>query len=173
MFGDLTSAITAKHIEGHLDGLTVDEVTLNAPPLSSSFSLCVGLRDEDVAFFCLICTEVQVLTFPSYSNVQAVSKQRLFVADYHDAYLPFVERINAQKDSKTYATRALFFLSSDETLKVLALELVLPPKTPGETKISKVVTPPADASKIDYYWECAKAHVLNNDIVAHQVFSHL
>jgi len=128
VYGDPKSAITAKHIEGHLDGLTVN---------------------------------------------QAVAKKKLFVADYHDSYLPFVERINAQKNSKTYGTRALLFLQGDETLKVLALELVLPPKTPGGAKVSKVVTPPTDTSKRDWYWECAKAHVLNNDIVAHQVFSHL
>jgi lipoxygenase len=103
-----------------------------------------------------------------------VSKKKLFVADYHDAYLPFVERINAQKDAKTYATRALFFLSGDETLKVIALELVLPPKTPGGEKKSRVFTPPKDFSIASIYvWQCARAHVANNDIVVHQVFSHL
>ncbi|KAG0603020.1 hypothetical protein M758_10G059600 [Ceratodon purpureus] len=127
-FGDPTSAITAHHIEGALEGFSVEE---------------------------------------------ALSKKKLFVADYHDAYLPFVERINAQKDAKTYATRALFFLSSDETLKVLALELVLPPTSPGGEKISKVFTPPKDYSAAKMYlWQCARAHVANNDIVAHQVFSH-
>ncbi|KAG0628128.1 hypothetical protein M758_1G003100 [Ceratodon purpureus] len=126
-FGDPTSAIAAHHIEGHLEGLSIE---------------------------------------------QALSEKKLFVADYHDAYLPFVERINAQENSKTYATRALFFLSSDDTLKVLALELVLPPQTPGGAKKSMVFTPPADTSKPDYLWETARAHVANNDIVAHQVFSH-
>jgi hypothetical protein len=127
IYGKATSAITADHIKGQLEGLTPE---------------------------------------------QAVAQKKLFVADYHDAYLPFVERINMQKNSKTYATRALFFLQPDETLKVLALELVLPPVVPGGAKKSKVVLPPADHTKVDWYWECAKAHVLNNDIVAHQVFSH-
>ncbi|KAG0557308.1 hypothetical protein KC19_11G118900 [Ceratodon purpureus] len=101
---------------------------------------------------------------------KAVSEKKLFVADYHDSYLPFVERINSQKDSKTYATRALFFLSANDQLKVLALELVLPPMA-GKPKLSLVFTPPNDTSK-DFIWQTARAHVANNDIVVHQVFSH-
>jgi lipoxygenase len=103
--------------------------------------------------------------------LQAVSEKKLFVADYHDAYLPFVERINALQDSKTYATRALFFLNEDETLKVVALELGLPATKDGVAKKARVFTPPAD-SKPDYIWLTARAHVANNDIVGHQVFSH-
>lgn len=98
-----------------------------------------------------------------------MSKKKLFVVDYHDAYMPFVERINAQECRATYATRSLFFLRNDETLKVLALELVIP----GEKKASRVFTPPEDTSKTDFLWECAKVHAQNNDITAHQVFSHL
>lgn len=102
-----------------------------------------------------------------------MSEKKIFVVDYHDAFLPFVTRINAQANSASYATRALLFLSSDETLKVIAIELVLPPTTPGGEKKSRVLTPPVDTSKVDYMWELAKAHVNNNDLTAHQVFSHL
>ena len=125
----------------------------------------------------------QLIARPPLTFVQAVSEKKLFVADYHDAFLPFVARINAQENSAQYATRAMFFLSSDGTLKVLALELVLPPKTPGGAKTSQVLTPPnpttdsntisANMSTEDYMWELAKAHVSNNDLTAHQVFSHL
>jgi lipoxygenase len=104
---------------------------------------------------------------------QAVSHKKLFVADYHDAFLPFIARINSQKDRAQYATRVLFFLRSDNTLKVLAIELVLPRETPDGEKISRVLTPPRDTSKTDYLWELAKVHVTNNDLSAHQVFSHL
>ena len=83
-----------------------------------------------------------------------------------------MERINALQDSKTYATRALFFLNKDEMLKVVALELVLPAAKDGVAKKARVFTPPADSSKPDYIWLTARAHVANNDIVAHQVFSH-
>lgn len=104
---------------------------------------------------------------------QAVSKKKLYVADYHDSFLPFLEDINKQDHARSYATRALFFLSKENTLKVLALELALPPKTPGGPLNSRVFLPPTGTSKVDYVWEAAKAHVSNNDISAHQVFSHL
>lgn len=126
-FGYPVSAITAEHIEGKLEGLSVEE---------------------------------------------AVENKKLFVADYHDAYLPFIERINKQENVRSYATRALCFLSKDQKLKILALELALPPKTAGGPLNARVFLPPTDTSKPDYLWEMAKAHVSNNDITAHQVFSH-
>ncbi|KAG0604154.1 hypothetical protein M758_10G149300 [Ceratodon purpureus] len=103
---------------------------------------------------------------------EAVSNKRLFVANYHDAFLPYVAKINEQLGAKTYATRALFFLASDQTLKTLALELALPGASPKDPLNARVFTPPTDTSKTDYVWEMAKAHVSNNDITAHQVFSH-
>lgn len=127
-FGCPVSAIKDSHIEGQLDGLSVEE---------------------------------------------ALSNKRLFVANYHDAFLPYVAKINEQANARSYATRALFFLASDQTLKTLALELALPGKTPKDPLNARVFTPPNDNSKIDYVWEMAKAHVSNNDITAHQVFSHL
>jgi len=114
-----------------------------------------------------------MLSLTFISCVQAVENKKLYVADYHDSYLPFLERINKQENARSYATRALFFLTKEQTLKVLALELVLPPKTPGEAPNARVFLPPTDTSKVDYVWETAKAHVSNNDITAHQVFSHL
>ena len=45
--------------------------------------------------------------------------------------------------------------------------------TTGEKK-SRVFTPPKDFFIASIYvWKCAKAHVANNDMVVHQVFSHL
>jgi len=82
-----------------------------------------------------------------------------------------VERINALPNSKTYASRVLFFLCKDETLKVLAIELVLPPKSAGGDKISRVFTPPEDPS--DKEWTLAKAHAINNEMTMHQAVSHL
>jgi hypothetical protein len=103
---------------------------------------------------------------------QAVSKKKLFVVDHHDVYLPLVESINARPNRKTYATRTLLFLSSDQTLKVLAIELVLPGSGGGKKK-ARVFTPPADSSKTDYVWELAKAHIMSNEMAVHQVTSHL
>lgn len=102
-----------------------------------------------------------------------MSKKKLFVVDYHDLFLPVVEKINAQPNCKTYASRTLLFLNGDETLKVLAIELVLP-GSGGSPKTARVFTPPADTSKkTDYVWELAKAHVMSNEMAAHQVISHL
>jgi len=103
---------------------------------------------------------------------QALSKKKLFVVDYHDVFLPVVERINAQPGKKTYASRTLLFLSGDETLKVLAIELVLS-SSGGAAKDARVFTPPSDTSKTDYLWELAKAHVMSNEMAVHQVTSHL
>lgn len=125
-YGYAESAIKAHHIEGKLEGLSVDE---------------------------------------------AVEGKRIFVVDFHDSYLPYCDRINAQDNARCYATRSLFFLKEDQTLETLALELALP--KPGNKIAARVFTPPADESKTDYLWEMAKAHVANNDITAHQVFSHL
>lgn len=92
--------------------------------------------------------------------------------DHHDTFLPWVERINAQPIGKSYASRVLYFLSADETLKVVAIELVLPPMK-GAEKVSRVYTPPKDTSKTDYIWEFAKAHAMSNEMTVHQSISHL
>lgn len=127
-FGSPESEISAAHIEGKLEGLTIE---------------------------------------------QALSEKKLFTVDHHDTFLPWVARINALENSKTYASRVLFFLSGDETLKVLAIELVLPPKTAGEDKISRVFTAPEDPTKKDWLWVLAKAHAINNEMTMHQAVSHL
>ncbi|ONK66147.1 uncharacterized protein A4U43_C06F4620 [Asparagus officinalis] len=41
---------------------------------------------------------------------QALEENKLYMLDFHDAYLPFIDRINAQDGRKAYATRTLFFL---------------------------------------------------------------
>jgi hypothetical protein len=127
-FGDALSAITAKHIEDRLEGLTVD---------------------------------------------QAVAQKKLFTLDYHDIYLPYVTRINAQKLGLMYATRTVLFLGKDGTLAPLAIELTLPPTKAGGNKISRVFTAPKpDQSETDQLWNLAKAHVLSNDSSFHEVISH-
>jgi len=104
---------------------------------------------------------------------QAVSKKKLFVVDYHDMYLPLVNQINAQPSFKTYASRTLLFKNDDDTLKVLAIELVLPPGHDGNPeKDARVFTPPPNSSRKDYVWELAKAHVMSNEMAVHQVVSH-
>lgn len=90
--------------------------------------------------------------------------------DYHDFYLPFLDRINALEDRKTYATRTLFFLTQMGTLKPLAIELTLPQKDPNIPS-KRVLIPPMDATS-NWLWQLAKAHVCSNDAGVHQLVHH-
>ncbi|KAF0891332.1 hypothetical protein E2562_009494 [Oryza meyeriana var. granulata] len=102
---------------------------------------------------------------------QAMDKAKLFIMDYHDVYLPFLDRINAIEGRKAYATRTIFFLTEAGTLKPIAIELSLPPTQPGEPGPSNVLTPPCDATS-NWLWMLAKAHVSSNDAGVHQLVNH-
>ncbi|KAM7476096.1 hypothetical protein LguiB_023339 [Lonicera macranthoides] len=101
---------------------------------------------------------------------QALEENKLFIVDYHDIYLPFLDRINALDGRKSYATRTLFFLSQVGTLKPIAIELSLPPSGPSSWS-KRVVTPPIDATS-NWMWQLAKAHVCSNDAGVHQLANH-
>ncbi|KAJ0461047.1 putative linoleate 13S-lipoxygenase [Helianthus annuus] len=101
---------------------------------------------------------------------QALDENKLFILDYHDIYLPFLEKINTQEDRKAYATRTIFFLTTMGTLKPIAIELSLPPI---DTNIpsKQVLTPPVDATT-NWLWRLGKAHVCSNDNGVHQLVHH-
>ncbi|XP_057978515.1 linoleate 13S-lipoxygenase 3-1, chloroplastic-like [Malania oleifera] len=101
---------------------------------------------------------------------QAIEKNKLFIVDYHDIYLPFLDGINAQDGRKAYATRTIFFLTELGTLKPVAIELSLPYAGPN-SRSNRVVTPPADATS-NWVWQLAKAHVCSNDAGVHQLVHH-
>ncbi|KAM0031937.1 Lipoxygenase 1 [Helianthus debilis subsp. tardiflorus] len=101
---------------------------------------------------------------------QALEENKLFIIDYHDIYLPFLDRINALDGRKAYATRTIFFLNPSGTLMPVAIELSLPQALPG-TESKRVVTPPADATS-SWLWQLAKAHVCSNDAGVHQLVHH-
>jgi len=101
---------------------------------------------------------------------QALDANRLYIVDYHDIYLPFLERINALDGRKSYATRTVFFLTSLGTLKPIAIELSLPPTGPNPNP-KRVVSPPVDATT-SWIWRLAKAHVCANDAGVHQLVHH-
>ncbi|KAJ7968563.1 Lipoxygenase [Quillaja saponaria] len=101
---------------------------------------------------------------------EALERNRLFILDYHDIYLPFLERINALDERKAYATRTIFFLTEMGTLKPIAIELTLP--LAGVCTISnQVLTPPIDATT-NWLWQLGKAHVCSNDAGVHQLVHH-
>ncbi|GLT82869.1 hypothetical protein SLE2022_012020 [Rubroshorea leprosula] len=101
---------------------------------------------------------------------QALEQNKLFILDYHDAYLPFLDRINALEGRKAHATRTIFFLTPMETLKPIAIELSLCPVDPN-TPSKQVLTPPVDATT-NWLWQLAKAHVCSNDAGVHQLVHH-
>lgn len=103
--------------------------------------------------------------------MKALDEGKLFMVDYHDIYLPFIERINEMDGRKAYATRTVFFLTPMGTLKPVAIELGLPPSQPGEARPGIVFTPPCDATT-NWQWMLAKAHVCSNDAGVHQLVNH-
>ncbi|CAN0877698.1 Lipoxygenase 3, chloroplastic [Linum grandiflorum] len=101
---------------------------------------------------------------------QALDENKLFIVDYHDAYLPFLDKINALDGRNTYATRTVFFLTSQSTLKPIAIELSLSPAGPP-SRSKRVITPPVDATSY-WIWQLAKSHVCSNDAGVHQLVNH-
>ncbi|KAK1683493.1 hypothetical protein QYE76_044341 [Lolium multiflorum] len=102
---------------------------------------------------------------------QALEENKLYMLDYHDIFMPFLDRINSLDGRKAYGTRTLFFLTAGGTLKPIAIELCLPPMTEDCKRAKRVFTPPADATSI-WLWQLAKAHVCSNDAGVHQLVNH-
>ncbi|KAJ7951499.1 Lipoxygenase [Quillaja saponaria] len=101
---------------------------------------------------------------------QALEESKLYILDYHDVYIPFLDRINSLDGRKSYATRTIFFLTTLGTLKPIAIELSLPPSGPS-SRSKRVVTPPVDATT-NWTWQLAKSHVCSNDAGVHQLVNH-
>ncbi|KAB1227150.1 putative linoleate 9S-lipoxygenase 5 [Morella rubra] len=102
---------------------------------------------------------------------EAIKTKKLFILDHHDAFMPYLRRINATS-TKTYASRTVLFLKNDGTLKPLAIELSLPhPDGDQFGAISKVYTP-AEQGVESSIWQLAKAYVAVNDSGYHQLISH-
>ncbi|KAL5698365.1 linoleate 13S-lipoxygenase [Ranunculus cassubicifolius] len=101
---------------------------------------------------------------------EALEKNKLFILDHHDIYLPFLDRINALDGRKAYATRTLFFLTPLGTLKPIAIEVSLPYASHGSSS-KRVLTPPVDATT-NWQWQLGKAHVCSNDAGVHQLVNH-
>ncbi|CAN1828043.1 Linoleate 13S-lipoxygenase 3-1, chloroplastic [Linum perenne] len=103
-------------------------------------------------------------------RLKALDENKLFIVDYHDVYLPFLDKINALDGRNTYATRTIFFLTSQGTLKPIAIELSLSPAGPP-SRSKRVITPPVDATS-SWIWQLAKSHVCSNDAGVHQLVNH-
>lgn len=102
--------------------------------------------------------------------MQAIRNKKLFILDYHDILLPFVEKVRGIKGTTLYGSRTLFFLNSDGTLRPLAIELTRPPMD-GKPQWKQVFTPSWHSTSC-WLWRIAKAHVLAHDSGYHQLVSH-
>ncbi|OAY77154.1 Linoleate 13S-lipoxygenase 2-1, chloroplastic [Ananas comosus] len=88
---------------------------------------------------------------------EALKKRRLFVLDYHDLLLPYVHKVRGLEDTTLYASRTVFFLTSDETLMPIAIELTRP-ASPTKPQWQQVFGRSWDATGA-WLWRLAKAHL--------------
>ncbi|KAA8536605.1 hypothetical protein F0562_029083 [Nyssa sinensis] len=94
---------------------------------------------------------------------KAIENRRLFILDLHDAFMPYLRRMNTTS-TRTYATRTILFLQNDGTLKPLAIELSLPhPRGDQFGAISQVCTP-AELGVQHSIWQLAKSYATVNYI---------
>jgi len=104
---------------------------------------------------------------------QALADRRLFILDYYDAFMPYLEKINDLPSAKAYATKTFLFLNDDGTLKPLAIELSKPYQCfHYHWGTETIVALPADRGVQSTIWLLAKAHVIVNDTNYHQLISH-
>lgn len=90
--------------------------------------------------------------------------ERLFILDYYDAYMPYMECINKlSKYVKAYTSHTIFFLGKEGSLKLVAIELCLPP-TNEKAVVRKVFTPGNKGTKEGVVWKLARAHAKVNDV---------
>lgn len=102
--------------------------------------------------------------------MQALKQKKLFILDYHDVYLPYVNKVRELKGTTLYGSRTLFFLTPTCTLRPLGIELTRPP-IDGKPQWKQVFTPCWDPTGV-WLWRLAKSHVLAHDSGFHQLVSH-
>ncbi|ESQ45982.1 hypothetical protein EUTSA_v10000639mg, partial [Eutrema salsugineum] len=92
--------------------------------------------------------------------MSALKNKRLFMLDYHDLLLPYVNKVRELDDSSLYASRTIFFLSDNSTLRPVAIELTCqsPPRCYDATCC--------------WLWSLAKTHAVAHDVGYHQLISH-
>ncbi|KAL1205464.1 Lipoxygenase 2 [Cardamine amara subsp. amara] len=101
---------------------------------------------------------------------EALKNKRLFMLDYHDLLLPYVNKVRELDHTTLYASRTLFFLNDDSTLRPIAIELTRPPDI-NKPQWKQVFTPGYDATSC-WLWSLAKTHAISHDAGYHQLISH-
>ncbi|XP_050941001.1 linoleate 13S-lipoxygenase 2-1, chloroplastic-like [Cucumis melo] len=113
---------------------------------------------------------VQKLIGSSLTVEEAIAQKKLFILDYHDTLMQYVEKVRSIKRTTLYGSRTLFFLNSDDTLTPLGIELTRPPMA-GKPQWKQVFSPSTQATNA-WLWRLAKAHVLAHDSCVHQLVIH-
>ncbi|CAL4985695.1 unnamed protein product [Urochloa decumbens] len=107
-----------------------------------------------------------------YTVQNALKNNKLFILDYHDHFMPYLDQINKMEGNFIYASRTVLFLKGDGTLKPVAIELSLPhPDGQQHGADSKVYTS-AHTGVDGHIWQLAKAYACVNDSAWHQLISH-
>ncbi|GAB4829333.1 hypothetical protein Ancab_019002 [Ancistrocladus abbreviatus] len=102
---------------------------------------------------------------------EAIQNKRLFMIDYHDLILPFIDKINSLPERKAYASRTILLYTNTGVLRPIAIDLSLPP-TSSSAGFKRVYTHGHD-STTHWLWRQAKAHVCAIDAVVHHQVNHL
>ncbi|MQL93595.1 hypothetical protein Taro_026230 [Colocasia esculenta] len=101
---------------------------------------------------------------------EAIEGKRLFMIDYHDLLLPYVNKIRELPGNTLYGSRTIFFLTDGGTLMPIAIELTRP-KSPTRPQWKQVFTHTYDATGT-WLWRLAKLHVAAHDAGYHQLVVH-
>ena len=103
-----------------------------------------------------------------------MDQKRLFMLDYHDLLLPYVNIVRELEETTLYGSRMLMFLRSDGTLTPVAIELTRPPndEKPQWKHVYIPYSKYEDKTTEACLWKLAKAHVLAHDSGYHQLISH-
>ncbi|KAL9255426.1 Linoleate 13S-lipoxygenase 2-1, chloroplastic-like protein [Drosera capensis] len=118
-----------------------------------------------------ITTELIEQQIKGYMTLEeAIQQKKIYILDYHDVFLPYVNKVRQIKGTTLYGSRTLFFLTLNGTLKPLAIELTRPPSC-EKPQWKQVFTPDSDATQF-WLWKLAKVHVLAHDSAHHQLISH-
>ncbi|CAA0833443.1 Lipoxygenase 2- chloroplastic [Striga hermonthica] len=118
-----------------------------------------------------ITTDLVEKEIGGYMSVdEALKQKKLFMLDYHDVFLPFVNKVRELKGTTLYGSRTLFFLMPEGTLRPLAIELTRPP-VDGKPQWKEVYQPCWNPTDI-WLWRLAKTHVLAHDSGYHELVSH-
>ncbi|KAK9072570.1 hypothetical protein SSX86_009005 [Deinandra increscens subsp. villosa] len=101
---------------------------------------------------------------------EALAQKKLFMLDYHDLLLPYVNKTRKLKGTTLYGSRTIMFLTPEGTLRPLAIELTRPPSD-EKPQWNHVYTPTWNATGA-WLWKLAKAQVLSHDSAYHELVSH-